>query len=219
MKKLLAVLLAILMLGGVFAVGAGAAAGSVSPRNKEENRDFYIANVYYGLIGKEFGYIEYSNNGNGILAALQPGKTYEDFKDEYNLALDMHPRYEFFDDGDFSIRTDYTACDAVLAEYFNDQFVNDFFIYKKARTNHINANYELVQLVGRDYEGYKEEYNAIMDAASNMPFDTLPGMAAIQQFCADEINALIMKIAPPSFFTIIWNFILRYILFGWLWMR
>ena len=201
MKKLLAVLLAVCLLAGI---GANAA-GYINPKSREEAQSTGLWSAYETILYP--GRLE-----NVFEAALLPDKTLKGCQNEYFVVL-----FSIYRSGGYLAREDFAACDAILEKYFDEKFLIDFKVLVEAIIEYYVADYEM-----RELDLYEtKESAAIRERAWNMPRETVLEYAAFLQFFTDEYNALINKIngVQPSFFATIWNFILKYIFFGWLWMR
>ena len=185
MKKLLAVLLAVLMLGGVAAVGASAMTRdefSAKYNELENQYNKWWNDIFY----YPHRYVDFESR-------LRPGRSLKEYEEKERLRSDSW----------------------------------DELFYKAGYNSGLTGNYESEWRIWQDYK--RDEY-----ALLNEYFDVGPLSAEVMELLdgslicqnkpgdndsGDTSFASALGGAIGRFFASIAVFILRYIFFGWLWMK
>jgi len=259
-KKLLAVLLAMLMLCGLFAVGASA---DLDPFRHE-------LNVIHGEISaKCVRRLMYSpdhvacqlNKLRGNENAIKSGKKLQEFQDAYYAATDNMAEWNIIEDflrdeaklraalADGTLREKldvlYNAYgDAMIAieeALASEYFVDGVMAFAKAYTEHewlLNAAND-ADLPEDTRAEVNEKVGSISWVKVNAAWDegNFDEATRLLKGLSDDLEQLLAEYgiitisnpepepdpgdAPPepSFFAKLWNFILKWFLFGWIWMK
>jgi len=230
MKRVMAVLLAVLMLCGVGAVGVSASWTSDPVVQRRVAMDHSYSLLSNWPLGNE-----------NLIEALNNGKNLEDFFEDMlavrtsymgKIYFDLEGNWHFYSILEISV--DY---DAVLAEYFSSAFVEEFKAWQAALVNRRLAYAELLEFLGygdgSPSNPYKDAVEDDYDERYRIPFEedgslTLAQAAVVLQELEIEIRALIDELDTPTEpeQTPFWNkwpgwlvWILRNIFFGWIWIN
>ena len=269
-KKLLAVVLAAMLLCGVFAVGVSAAGDPGSTLNPVYARNRALQLSYYTFCMRTDGGVEFDTFYKEWKDALLPNKNIDDFEKAYRDELGypnrrLNPPYW---QDNVKYEEDIAVCHAILVEHFNSDLIQKFEAWRDAYVSHNLTYSELANIFhgigfldwtgGGDnlvepnptpeQQAYYDEYRAIKqysernhrcgynDGDEDLRITFAEATAQARE--ADlQMKTLINKInnpstpAPidpnpnpnpdpaPTFVAKVWNFILRWFLFGWIWMK
>jgi len=244
MKKLLAILLSVCLLCGVFAVGAGASGDPLDILRPVWARNDALRSAYLSFSDWYSATPFYNEWKDSFLS----GKEIDDFNDVYSVAAQEN--LVAIVNNDWSDKERYyeeevAICHALLVEYFNSDLIKKFEAWRDACVSFNLAESDLMHVLyvyppNPSGEGlvveinpeFADEYLAFSNLKyetynvplSNKEFTFAQATAKIKELEA-EVRALINKIngveieAAPTFFAKVWNFLLKWLFFGFLWNR